>query len=982
MKKKNLLFTALIKILVLIVFGTFCYFNIFQKLDFRLYDALSALRKQPPVVDNIVLVKIDDESINRLGEWPWSRDVIAGSLLRMKELGADSAIFDIEYISPSKNGIAPAAEEKINSYVENSRIEMKTLLEQLKSGIDSGLLPAEDISRYTDELAHENVDQLFDELNDYISNNMARNNDDYFARCLQFFGKSYLTINHMDLGYLPDRDEIDYIKKRILLNDVQDDDALIKRGNNFTTKEALETPGFTPALYELIKRAYGANFTNSVIDIDGVRRRMQLLYEYEGQYIAQLAFGPYLDIVGAGDITRTKDKLIIHDVKNEYLNKEGDVKIPLDPHGRMLISWKKGEFAEAFHNESIINILSLDINEENIVNTLSAIWSQIIIGEDDFEMAYTLEAQKLMDLYFSIQDMKDALLAKCNGYNADGSVIDGITQEEYDEYFGLRKEFYDGIKLYIDSDYLTSILNRLDQLTEVIDKETIDILRADFIQYFNWLKEDYLEYTSSFDLMSKTFNNAYCIIGNTATSTTDLGATPFMRKYENVAIHANILNTLLTESFINFIPWYIGFGMAVLLAFIVLAFSGFSNLMQNILYFILYLVYCLVWGGLFVYSNYYIPFIGTIFYLAADLLACIAYRFYESVKEKQFITQIASSFANKDTVEELRKNPDAFKTKGEKKTITALFSDVQKFSTLSESIGKMYGDEGPNKLIEILNEYLGEMSNEILFNNGNIDKYEGDAIISMFGAPDPMNTHTPLEWAYLCLDSSIRMKKVEVDFNTSHKEMFNPKMIKDVNGNDVKVQLMPLQTRIGLNSGEAFVGLMGSKTDQFSKLNYTMIGDTVNLASRLEGVNKAYNSWIMCSDSTWNLANTGENKDKITVRRLDKVRVVGRSTPVQLYNVVGFTNELTSAQKEEIDVFHEALDKYLKRDFVNAGKLFVDAHRIFETIEDPVEEMKKEILKDKYECKSTALVFADRCKNFIQNGIPENWDGVINMTSK
>ena len=341
----------------------------------------------------------------------------------------------------------------------------------------------------------------------------------------------------------------------------------------------------------------------------------------------------------------------------------------------------------------------------------------------------------------------------------------------------------------------------------------------------------------------------------------------------------------------------------------------------------------------------------------------IGFRFFLSTKEKQFITQIAASFANKDTVNELRKNPDAFKTEGQKKCITALFSDIQKFSTLSESIGKMYGDEGPNKLIEILNEYLGKMSNEILRNSGNIDKYEGDAIISMFGAPDPMNTHSPQEWAYLCLDSAIRMKKVEVQFNEEHKDLFEPREITLPDGKKEIIQLKPLQTRIGVNSGDAFVGLMGSKTDTFSKLNYTMIGDTVNLASRLEGVNKAYGSWIMCSDDTWNMANSGIHKGEITAKRLDRVRVVGRSTPVQLYSIVGFTSELTNEDKQEIEIFHTALDKYLQRDFANAGKLFLQANKIGDG--DPI-----------------ALVFADRCKNFIEKGVEKGWDGVINMTSK
>ena len=964
MTNKNLLFSVLIKIAVFAVFFLFCFFNIFQKLDYRLYDSLLHLRKPTKSNDNIMLVKIDDPSILALGEWPWSRDIIADALLRMKELGADTAIFDIEYISPSKNGIAPSAEQKIYDSVNATEAEINSLLSQLTNAIANGYYSAKELPDLTNDLMQNNIPQSFEGLSNYITNNMARDNDEYFAQALQFFGKAYLTINHQNLGYTVTKQELDYIKDRLLINSVQDNNFLINIGNKKTIEESEEPAGFVPALNKLITRAYGANFTNSIIDNDGVRRRMELLYEYEGKYVAQLAFGPYLQIVGSHDVIRQKNEFIVKNAKDPVTGEISDVKIPVDPYGRLLINYKRGSCDASFKNDSIINLKNLDFIEEQIITSLKNILQNTVIGADGYEMAYTLAAKDLYAQYQQIEQFKEYLLSRCTGYDVDGKVIDGISDEEYEQYFGLRNDFYDNIKAYLDTDFLPGIMTRFEELLkEGIDssiieeysgymKEDFDNLQYDFETYVNWISE-----------MKELYKGAYCIIGNTATSTTDNGPQPFEKKYMNVGIHANVLNTLLTKDFLVQIQWYIGFGFAALLAFLMLALLRLSNAKQNVTSFICYFVYCAVWGGMFVFSRYYIQFIGTIFYLATDLLAGIGFRFYQSNKEKQFITQIAASFANKDTVEELRKNPDAFKTEGQKKCITALFSDVQKFSTLSESIGKMYGDEGPNKLIEILNEYLGQMSNEILRNSGNIDKYEGDAIISMFGAPDPMNAHTKEEWAYLCLDSAIRMKKVEVEFNKMHEDMFKPTEIVNADGKTEVIQLKPLQTRIGINSGEAFVGLMGSKTENFSKLNYTMIGDTVNLASRLEGVNKAYNSWIMCSNSTWSMANTGVHKGEILARRLDRVRVVGRSTPVQLYNIIGFTKEVPKDVREQIDMFHAALELYLQRDFKKAGKLFVQANKLADG--DP-----------------TSLVFADRCKKFVENGVPKDWDGVVNMTSK
>ena len=963
MKNKNLFISFCIKFITFLVFGILVYTGIFSKLDFRLYDSLLARRKEPAVDKNIMLVKIDDPSIKELGEWPWSRDIYADALLRMKELGAKCAIFDIEYISPTKNGIAPSAEQKIYKQVYATEYTVNDLIDQLSAAINAGYIRASEVPALVDELISENIEPTFENLQSYIADNMSRDNDEYFARCIQFFGHTYLTINHDDLGYDITPEENNYILNRILTDKVTDASNLIQLGNDYTSYETGESRGFNPAMNKLMTRAYGANYTNSVVDGDGIRRRMQLLVKYKDKYINQLAFGPFLDLVDSKEMLREKDYLIVKNARNPYTGDRKDLKIPLDPHGRLLINYRHGSSDSSFKNDSIINLIRLDSFEEQIINLLNYITMHAVANDDGSEMAYTYDAWALLDEYEAVTQLKEELLAKCTGYNSDGTLIDGISDEEYQSYFDLRKQFYSDVREYCNAGHYNEVSARLDELMERFNDPAFEEMRSFLEEDFDNLKYFSDAFNDFMAELGSLYKDAYCIIGNTATSTTDIGATPYETKFMNVGIHANVLNTLLKEDFIHTIKWQWGFLFAFVLSLIMLIFIKASNARQNIITVLAYLVYCLVWGALFVFSKYYIEFIGTILCLFVDLAAGIGYRFFLSNKEKQFITQIASSFANKDTVNELRKNPDAFKTEGQKKCITALFSDIQKFSTLSESIGKLYGDEGPNKLIEILNEYLGQMSNEILRNSGNIDKYEGDAIISMFGAPDPMNSHTPEEWAYLCLDSAIRMKKVEVEFNKIHADLFEPKEITHEDGTKEVIQLKPLQTRIGVNSGEAYVGLMGSKTDTFSKLNYTMIGDTVNLASRLEGVNKAYGSWIMCSDDTWNMADSGAHKGAIAAKRLDQVRVVGRSTPVQLYSIVGFTNELSQEQKEEIDIFHAALDKYLTRDFVNAGKLFMQANSIGPG--DPI-----------------ALVFADRCKNFIENGVSDDWDGVINMTSK
>ena len=985
MKNKSLVFNLSFTTGLALVIGVLCIFNVFEKLDFRLYDGLLHFTKDPDMDDKVMVVAISDNDINRLGEWPWSRDIIADVLIRLKELGVAAGIFDIEYISSSAKSVPSDSINKVNGKISETEQWSVDLMRSIPTALQQGY-SVDEAQDLADSYISEYLYPLYDDLYQYVENNIAFDNDDYFAKAIQFFGNTYLTVNELDLGYTSIKDEhINFIKNNMLFYKVNDPNGYTLKDNDYNFKETYpdDKKGFTPALDLFMRHAKGVGFTNSNIDTDGIRRRNELLYEYDGKYLGQLSFGPLMDILGISEFERTKNALILKNAKFPGDTTPVDVKIPLDEHGKMLINWQHEQAREDNEDNRLFGcnsvyigqILQLDEIEETLFNNL-----RIILGDDDdsdeynnlpvifdnegMPLSYYEDLSGIVAMYRDLQDYKSMLLALCTGYDENGNVIDGLTQEDYDNYYAARDMYFDEVKRFVDMRYFDEIQAFVNANPDSVYNDYGII--TTFSDTFKEVEYNINSYLELIDTWKKDLAGKYCIFGHTAASTTDIGAIPFAKQYVNVCIHANIMNTVLTRNFITPYPWYYGlavsFIITILMALILgKAASSTKNLVGAITTIIIISCF-LVTLPLF---QIYIPMVGgVIFFLFIDFFAGVIYRYVLSSREKRFITEIASSFANKDTVAQLRANPDAFQTKGEKKCITALFSDVQKFSTLSETIGKIYGEDGPNRLIEILNEYLGNMSDEILKNSGNIDKYEGDAIISMFGAPDPFNTHTKEEWAYYCLDSAIKMKKAEVDFNITHQELFKPVDVTNPDGTIETISIKPLQTRIGINSGEAFVGLMGSKTEQFSKLNYTMIGDTVNLASRLEGVNKVYGTWIMCSEDTWNMANTGENQGKITVRRLDRVRVVGRSTPVQLYNVIGFTEELTKLELDEIEVFNQALDKYLLKQFTDAGKLFVKASKMLPD-GDP-----------------TALVFADRCKTYIKKGVAEDWDGVMNMTSK
>ena len=182
-KPKSLYINLIITIFFSLVLSVCCYFDIFQKLDYRFYDSILKIKKEPPKIENILLVEIDDISIETLGEWPWSRDVIADALLRMKELEAKYAVFDIEYISPSKNGIAPSAQKKIDSSINSARTNVSDALLQVSDAISTGYYSNEELTNLTNEMITSVINPVCTELTDYIGSNISRDNDEYFAQC-------------------------------------------------------------------------------------------------------------------------------------------------------------------------------------------------------------------------------------------------------------------------------------------------------------------------------------------------------------------------------------------------------------------------------------------------------------------------------------------------------------------------------------------------------------------------------------------------------------------------------------------------------------------------------------------------------------------------------------------------------------------------------------------------------------------------------
>jgi class 3 adenylate cyclase len=288
-----------------------------------------------------------------------------------------------------------------------------------------------------------------------------------------------------------------------------------------------------------------------------------------------------------------------------------------------------------------------------------------------------------------------------------------------------------------------------------------------------------------------------------------------------------------------------------------------------------------------------------------------------------------SRYLSPVVVNEIIQDPSKLNLGGEKREMTAVFTDIQGFATIAEQLE-------PARLVSLLNLYLSAMSNIITENLGTIDKYVGDAIIAFFGAPLRQENH-----AVLACRSALMMKGAEKALNKKiAEEQLSP---------------LPFFTRIGINTGPMVVGNMGSE----NKLNYTIMGNAVNLAARLEGVNRQYRTGgILISEYTKN-----EIGDEFVCRSLDRVRVVGINSPLRLYEITAFKDGASGADMERIDAWERAVGLFEERQFEKAGELF-----------SSLAEAKAD--------DEAAKVYIDRCRAFIASPPPDDWDGVNNLTRK
>ncbi len=872
-------------------------------LENGVYDAFLHLRPGPAESRDILLIDIDDRAVARVGTWPVARTVIADGLMLLGEFGADQAVFDIEYVDKSPRGVnQEVLSEEIPELLSNEFSSIANNVQGLVEAVARGSLPAREARAFAKDLG-DLVDASRRRVDGAVGR-IARDNDEYLAGAARFFGKTYFTVNMQD-----SRDDSVSPELRALVAE-----RFGIKGIDASARPLAPKTEIKPAIEPIARAAAGLGFPNVVVDPDGVRRRISLVQRFGDAYFPQLVLAPVLARIGDPKVKLHPGGLVLVGARMPD-GWTGDIRVPFDARGNLVIDWPHKKFLDSFRHLSFDQLVAHDETMATLVYNLKirAGWGYLDLYSGE---------RPLLDIWAEAEALRAEIMA---GREPASRKAD---------YRALRDLFMAEVGAFLAAKPEAAIAGAAaavaaDPAAPAETKAEYAKIGADAPAYFAEVAKLHANLAAIRADLDLKVKGSLGIIGHTATGSTDIGVNPFDSSYSNVGTHASVANTILQRRFIDEAPaWASALATLVLTLLLVYLLRDAKPAVVIAVGAVAALGIAGAAALLFVATGLYFPLVAPLAAVATSFLFLAGRKFLAVEKEKGFIRSAFSHYLSEEVIKDIVGNPGKLKLGGEARVMTALFTDIKGFSTVSEKLTA-------TELVHLLNEYLSTMSDIILGLKGTIDKYEGDAIISFFGAPLELPDH-----ALRACQAAIRMKKAEAALNARFlAEGISP---------------AHLLTRVGINSGEMVVGNMGT----IRKMDYTVIGDSVNLAARLEGVNKQYGTWLCVSEDTRAAAG-----DAVVVRRLDRVRVVGKQQAIRIYELVDEKGLLEDRVAEVLGRFEESLELFENRDWAKAAAGF---ERVLALSPED----------------GPAGRYLKLAREYQASPPPASWDGVFVLTSK
>lgn len=428
------------------------------------------------------------------------------------------------------------------------------------------------------------------------------------------------------------------------------------------------------------------------------------------------------------------------------------------------------------------------------------------------------------------------------------------------------------------------------------------------------------------EVPKETLEGKMVLVGTTAPGLLDLRTTPMGNRYPGVEVHANLVAGILDNEVRQHPGWMLGLEFILLLA-LGLVTSVLTGRLSPVwgLASVLILTTLVMTGNMYAWNN------GMVMPLASPLLMMLSVFVVQSsfglimeTRDRRVITRLFGQYVPPELVEEMAESPEQVSVEGESRELTVLFSDVRGFTSISEGLD-------PKQLTHLMNDLLTPMTRVIHEHRGTIDKYMGDAIMAFWGAPLTDEKH-----AVHAVHAALAMVDGLTDLNDEFRRRDWPE----------------INIGVGLNTGQMSVGNMGS---QF-RMAYTVMGDAVNLGSRLEGLTKQYGVQVIVSEST------REAAPEFAYRELDRVRVKGKDKPVTIYEPLS-PGRLDEEAENRLKRFHAALTHYRRQEWDQAEVILMQ-------------------LRDEEPDRLIYQIYIDRIQVFRKDPPPKDWDGVFTHTSK
>lgn len=445
------------------------------------------------------------------------------------------------------------------------------------------------------------------------------------------------------------------------------------------------------------------------------------------------------------------------------------------------------------------------------------------------------------------------------------------------------------------------------------------------------------------------WKDAVVLIGPVDPLLQDLGPAPFDEvPVPKVGLHGNLLKTIVSGKFIRHpTEWQsnvLVFGLTIFVAGFAIV-GGSRSVFAKVMAVLLAACYAALGFYYFREMDLLLPMTAPLGAAFSTSFAALIWQVVEEQKQKGRIKGMFGTYVSPELVDSMVDSGKDPQLGGHDEEITAYFSDIQGFSTFSEKLGS-----GP--LVELMNEYLTACTDIVQAEGGTLDKYIGDAVVAMFGAPIPMPDH-----AYRACVATQRV----------HRKLHELRDKWKGEGEKWPSIVHAMQSRIGLNTGVSMIGNMGSRT----RFNYTMMGDNVNLAARMESGAKSWGAYTMCTEAT-KQACVKHGGDHVIFRALGRIVVKGRTQPVPIYEIVGLKEHVTAQTLECVAIFEQGLERYYARDWAGALECFTKSRDLEFNVPGETPGV----------VSNPSLVYLDITRHYQASPPPESWDGVYVMKEK